>query len=107
VEQLRELDPKELITSEDLVDTNTEGRRTHAERYAQWMKEGKQAPPIDVVQTDSGKLKVTDGHRRLHAAKLAGKKILAWVSPRMDTGKRDSDGNPLYTGMTYEGMHGK
>jgi hypothetical protein len=47
-------------------------------RYSQWST---QAPPIDIVQTESGKFLCTNGHRRLLSAKQQNKPyILAWVS---------------------------
>lgn len=109
VEQLREVPVDDLVLSEaDYTKVNDEGRGEDAARYAVWAREGKNIPPISVIETDTGKLMVSDGHRRLAAAKLAGKKtILAWVSPRMDTGKKTPEGNPIYVGATYEGLkHG-
>jgi len=53
-----------------------------AERYAGWMEDGHEPPPITVLETDKGALNVNDGHRRLAAhALLARKTIKAWVSP--------------------------
>lgn len=99
VEQLRELDPNDLIPSED---TGPE-RQADVERYAQWAKEGRQAPPIHVVETDNGKMKVTNGHRRWLAAKKAGTKVRAWVSPTANIpGMVDSQGRPMKTGITHE-----
>lgn len=104
VDELVELDPAQLsISEDDFTKVNYEGRGDDAERYAEWMRSGKRPPPIEVVQTDGGELKVTDGHRRLAAAKKAGQPVLAWVSWRMPTGKIGSDGKPIYTGLTYEG----
>ena len=104
VEQLRELDPNDIIPSED---TGPE-RKADVERYAQWAKEGRQAPPIHVVETDNGHMKVTDGHRRWLAAKKAGTKVRAWVSPAADIpGMVDSQGKPMKTGLTHElAIHG-
>lgn len=53
-----------------------------AERYAEWMEQGLVPPPIRVVETWRGNLRVVDGHRRLAAhALLSRKRIRAWVSP--------------------------
>jgi hypothetical protein len=108
IEHLSELDPKDLhLSEEDYTKVNHEGRGDDAKRYSEWMKQGKTPPPISTLETDDGKILVTDGHRRVAAAKMAGGKVLAWVSPRMDTGKRDSEGKPIYSAMTFEGMkHG-
>lgn len=116
VDQLRMVPVGDLILSEDdytQPNTNPEGRGDDARRYAEWMG-GKSpeelaaiVPPMSVLETDSGKLKVSDGHRRTAAAKLAGVTHLpAWVSPKMDTGKLDSEGKPIYTAMTFEGANG-
>ncbi len=78
-------------------------KRGDDERYAQWMKEGKRPPPIEIVQTERGTMRVMDGHRRALATKLAGvKDIEAWVSYSIPTGKVGSDGNPIMTGLTFE-----
>lgn len=85
-------------------------KRADPERYAQWLQEGKRAPPIEVLETDKGGLGITDGHRRLLAAKAAGKTTIeAWVSPAMDVpgGKLDPQGNPSRTGMTFEAAANK
>lgn len=99
--QLAWLDPGKLEVSEHEIGSAWgRDRLEDAERYAGWMQEGRQAPPIEVVETDNGKLKVSDGHRRHHAAKLAGQKILAWVSPNADTGGRTPLGQPITTALT-------
>ena len=103
VEKLVRLPVKDLIlTEEDYTKVNYGGRGDDARRYAGWIKEGKEPPPISVVETDSGTMNVSNGHRRVAAAKLAGKDtILAWVSPRMEVMKGPN--GPIYVGMTYEG----
>jgi hypothetical protein len=105
IEKLVELDPRTLDLSEDDYTTgkNPEGRGDDARRYAEWIKEGKTAPPASVIETDSGRFRVSDGHRRAAAAKMANKPLLAWVSYRMDTGKRTPEGKPIYQALTYEG----
>jgi len=98
IEQLREFDPKDLVAGED-----TDARKTgDVARYAKWIKEGNEPPPISVVETDDGKFRIYDGHRRWLAAKEAGTKIKAWVSPRAETGLSTPDGDPIYTGLTHE-----
>lgn len=113
ISQLRELDPDALEHSENLVEQNIEGRGGDAERYADWMREGRQAPPIEVVVADrTNALRITDGHRRATAAKRAGKKILAWVSPSAphpEGYRYDSDPKQpiIPVALTYEIATGK
>ncbi len=104
---LQELDPHDprIQTLENNVETNAEGRGDDAARYAEWMRDDAlraKAPPIRLLETDTGKFNVTDGHRRLAAAKLAGKPVRAWVSYSTETGKRAYDGKPIKTGLTHE-----
>jgi predicted GNAT family acetyltransferase len=80
-------------------------KRGDDERYAQWLKEGRRAPPIEVIQRDDGSLRVIDGHRRALAAQLAGQdSIEAWLSRNVPVpdGRLDSNGKPIMTGLTYE-----
>jgi hypothetical protein len=101
IEQLREVPVDQLTPSEE---TKYEGRMGDVETYGGWLKAGKQAPPIEAVETDKGGIKITNGHRRWHAARQAGQKtIRAWVSPTADVpGSFDSEGKPLKTGLTRE-----
>lgn len=82
-------------------------------RYARWLEEGRRAPPIEVVQTDGGKLNVTDGHRRALAAKRAGHTTIeAWVNfaVPIPAGWR-YNGDPtkkfIRTGLTFEMLTGE
>jgi hypothetical protein len=105
IDQLLELDPHTLTIAEhDYTDPrcNPEGRRWDAERYACWMEEGSVPPPITVVETDSGTLRVSDGHRRTAAAKIVRQSIRAWVSWAVPLDKRDCEGTPIKTGLTIE-----
>jgi hypothetical protein len=77
ISQLRLLDPKTLLLSEDTGG----GKLADVERYALWMTEGRAAPPIVVVETWERNLKVVNGHRRTLAAKATGRPVLAWVGP--------------------------
>lgn len=109
IEKLVELDPKTLtVTEADYTRKSDDPTREEdARRYAQWMKDGLTPPPVVVVERDDGTLAVSDGHRRVAGAKLAGKPITGWVSYKMDTGRKTPDGKPIYTAMTYEGVvHG-
>src|SRR5262249_24924933 len=106
VEMLCLLDPHKLHLTEDdytRLGVNWEGRGDDAARYAEWMRQGKVAPAINVAETDSGVRLVVEGHRRVAAAKMAGVKLLAWVSFVMRTGKRDCNDRELWTGLTFEG----
>ena len=107
IEQLQEVDPGSLILPEgDYAEDeklNPEGRGDDAKQYAEWLKEGKEPPPINVVETEDGGLRVTDGHRRAAAAKMAGQKVKAWISPSVPVpGIKTPDGKPIYTGLTDE-----
>lgn len=106
IAQLREVNLDELILPElDDKGHVTPNKRDDVPLYAKWTQVGMEPPPIEVVQTDRGKLRVTDGHRRVVAAKLAGRNTLrAWVSPvtPVSPGLNDSEGRPLMTGLTWE-----
>lgn len=113
IEKLTEVSLDKLILNE----LDSKGRLDPVkagddERYAQWLAEGRRAPPINIVQTDSGKLSVTDGHRRALAAKRMGAKTIeAWVNfaVPIPSGWR-YDGKPdtkfIRTGLTFEMLTG-
>lgn len=65
-------------------------------RYAQWLAEGRQAPPIRVLQTESGRLKTMD-HRRLLAARVAG---LSAITARVSWTTLSERGTPV--ALTFE-----
>jgi len=81
-------------------------KRGDDERYAQWMKEGKQYPPVEITEMEDGRLSLVDGHRRLLAVKSLKKPtILAWVSHAVPapSGAKDAvTGKPIMAGLTYE-----
>lgn len=101
-----ELDPHQLIDSElDSAGRLSPEKRVDAQRYEQWIREGNRPPPIEVLETDKGQLKVTNGHRRLVAARNAGAtSLLCWVSPSVNVpiGELDCNGHPIKSGLTYE-----
>jgi hypothetical protein len=106
IEQLREVRIDELALPElregGKLDIEKLG---DDERYAAWIKEGKEPPPIEVLRRDDGSLRVADGHRRVLAAKLAGRAtIKAWVSETVPipSGRLDANGKPIMTSLTYE-----
>jgi len=101
ISQLRLVDPDNLIDVED----PEKYRKSDVKRYELWLKEGKSPPPIEVVETITGKLKITDGHRRAAAAKRSGEKVPAWVSPVANhpEGLKDaSTGRVQKVGLTFE-----
>ena len=60
-------------------------KRDHVETYIEWWLQGLEPPPVEVMVTDKGNLKLMDGHRRVVAASRVGKKLIkAWVSPTME-----------------------
>ena len=68
-------------------------------QYAELMQAGKHFPPIHVMQTAKGTLRINNGHHRFEAVKLAGKTtIRAWVSWLMWTECHHP------TGLTREAM---
>lgn len=100
IEQLQEIPIEDVNVAEDV---KAEGREGDVERYKGWIEEGKTAPPIRAAHRTDGKYQISDGHRRLEAAKRAGKKtILAWVSPSADTGLREPGGKVIDTDLTHQ-----
>lgn len=104
IERLNEVPIDELVLPE-----LREGEKLDATKagddatYASWIKEGKEPPPIDVIRMDDGRLRVSDGHRRVLAAKASGADtVKAWVSELVETGKTDVEGRPMKTGLTFE-----
>jgi len=96
---LQEIEVDDIQGSEDTGRDRTDD----VDRYAEWTKEGKQAPPFRVAQLRNGTYKLSDGHRRLLAAKKAGlKTIKAWVALSADTGLRDTNGNIIDTDLTHQ-----
>lgn len=50
------------------------------DKYAEWASEGSPLPPIKVIETTDGKLRVQEGHHRVAAAEQLGQQqIRAWV----------------------------
>ena len=100
ISQLRELDPKVLEASEDEL----RWRSQDVDRYAEWLRQGLKPPPIEVVETERGALRITNGHRRWAAAKAAGVPVRAWVSPvaPIFPERLTSEGTPMLTGLTDE-----
>lgn len=73
-------------------------KRKYLDGYIERAKAGERAPSINVIEMESGKLRVVDGHRRALAARAAGKTtIRTLVSPLIDTpdGKKEATAEPL------------
>lgn len=100
IDQLREVPIKDLHRGEPRDPVKFADEDT----YTRWFGEGKEAPPVEVVETNDGSLVITNGHRRFEAAQRAGRKTLrAWVSPRAEIpGSLTYEGAPQYTGLTRE-----
>ena len=95
----REIGETAEIDTETLEISEATGRARFADvrLYAAWLNEGTEPPPINVLQTNSGRLKTLD-HRRLLAAKLVGRPtiraIIWWAAITDRSGQA--------TGLTYE-----
>lgn len=109
IEQLGKFNPRDLTPMEfDWKDPgqalHNEDRLGDSDRYMKWLKEGNDPPPIHVVESDKGELRVTDGHRRLYAHDRLGIPIKAWVSWSADhpQSRTDSEGRIMKVGLTHE-----
>jgi len=70
-------------------------RNYTVEQYADWLRQGRQPPPITAAEMPSGANRVYEGHHRAAAATQAGQQdILTWLSP-------GNPGDPLH-GLTYD-----
>lgn len=91
--------PNTLEPSEDPY----QGRGQDVETYIGWLADGLKPPPASVVETGRGTLRLLDGHRRWGAARRVGCPLPCWVSPAAPIpGARTSEGELVYTGLTYE-----
>lgn len=97
IAQLRELNPEALEYSENDVEQNAEGKGDDMRRYREWMAAGHRPPPITIVETPEGAMKVSDGHRRARAAQSLGIPVRAWVFPAAEPGSTRP--------MTLESVH--
>lgn len=71
--EARELDREGRVAPE---------KRRYVADYAARLSAGEEPPPLRVLETFAGGLRLVDGHRRLAAAKSLGLQVLkAWVSP--------------------------
>jgi len=91
VVELREVPLDEIVSR----DEGTQLQET-IDKYAQWIKEGKDMPPAKGVENfavEKGKVKITDGNHRYAAAKKAGLKSLpVWVALT----DRENVARPIY-----------
>ena len=95
-----DVEPRTLDVSEVVPE-----RIGDVERYAQWMREGKRPPPIDVVETDKGTYKVTEGHRRRRAALQASGTVPAIVwptAPHPRGAVAYGESGPMRVALTWE-----
>jgi len=84
--QLREYDINDSI----LEFPEGKPKNQTVDKYAQWIREGNDPPPMDAVETLSGKVRVNEGHHRLAAIeKAGGNKVKIWVSVT-----REQEGHP-------------
>jgi len=88
--QLQEFD----IDDPKLVFPEGEPKNQTVDKYAQWIQEGNEPPPMDGVETESGKIKISEGHHRRAAIRqTGGKKVKVWVSLTQTETKRREDGS--------------
>lgn len=71
IAQIQELDANTLT----LPELDEQGRlqpekRAYLSTYLSLLQQGRSAPTIDVVETNNGQMRVTDGHRRAMAARV-------------------------------------
>lgn len=103
VEQLRQVAVDDLVLPELRDGELDVTKRGDDATYAQWIKEGKEPPPVELIRMEDGRLRVADGHRRVLAAKAAGAtEVKGWVSELVETGKMDSSGRPMKASLTFE-----
>ena len=80
IDILRRFDPNEITHSES--EDGIKERDPSYQRYVQWFKEGREAPPISVFDNRNYPLPVSANRRRVLAAREAGvKSILGWYGP--------------------------
>lgn len=77
IEELQLLDPRDLIAGE----ITEENRFLDIDRYVGWMEEGLVPPPVNVVETIHGHLRIYDGHRRWYSTIRTNSLIFVWVNP--------------------------
>jgi len=87
VAQVRDVPVDELYLPElDEKGNLQPEKRSYLDGYVDRLNAGEQAPTIDVVEMEDGRLRVVDGHRRVMAARKAGRAtVRALVSPLIDT----------------------
>lgn len=78
-------------------------KHRYLEVYKGWLASGHQPPPVTIVESDSGELRLVDGHRRFVAAlELRLPAILALVSFAVPGASFTPEGAPIMTGLTLE-----
>jgi len=81
--QLREVRIDALIAPElDAKGRVDASKQAYVDLYRERLEQGESAPPVRVLETYEGRLRLVDGHRRMAAAASIGRStIAAWVSP--------------------------
>jgi hypothetical protein len=97
----RVLEPGEFDWSDPTKALRSAGKLEDMERYAAWMAEGHSYPPVEVVETTRGTLRISDGHRRAAAADHNGMPVKAWISWLTDHPDPPAD-RDMKVGLTYE-----
>jgi hypothetical protein len=90
VHVLREFDPKTLVPTE--AESGIKQTPIY-QGYAEWARQGKEPPPIQVFDGRGGKFNTSDRRRTLAAQEAGRKSIKGWYSP-----DNKETGNPLKLG---------
>lgn len=100
--QLREVPLEALQTPElDADGRLAPEKRRFVDGYVARLRAGEEPPPVWVIETFAGQLRLVDGHRRWMAARVAGRSVItAWVSPIIATA--NASGEIELRGMTAE-----
>lgn len=106
IDELVEVAPENLLPQEC---PRSWGRGHYIDVYKQWYQAGHPFPPIEVLELENGKLKISNGHRRYTAAlELGCKTIPAWINYCMDapSGAVDSHTKkPIGVGLTLRYLY--
>lgn len=92
----RDLTPREFRWEDPYEELRMGGKWRYVDKYVERLRMGEEPPPITVIQSEGGDLRVIDGHRRLAAADIVGTPIMAWVSWTVPSPEG------TMTGLTYE-----
>ena len=91
------------VSPTELVEGRISAHRAqYIEPYTEWIAQGHQPPPVRLIETEDGALRLTDGHRRYVVSRSLGAPLLALVSYAVPTGSMDTNGRPIKDGLTLE-----